>query len=214
MLNILWVIWLILRVLLGLLAGFILLGLLLMIPRTGVHLRAANGSLTLMLFYGKLHRVFRIPGEKKKQKEPAPAKPKKEKSAAKKTRSVNFKNLDEAEIITDVLELLADARNTLRIDLLRADVTIATGDAARTGILLGYAFALGGMIFPFLEQTFHIKTFHVVLDGDFQGETTRYDVELSCSLRPIQMLWLGVRRIPKIYRYYRLLTKNVEANEL
>ena len=194
--------------------GLLLLALLLMTPRTGVHLFAGNGRARMMVFYGPLHKMLDLSKDRKKTKSKPKQEEKAEKPAEEKPKKpgVNLKNLDIGQAVTDVLDLLGQAKDILRIDILRADVTIATGDAARTGLILGYSAALGGMIYPFLEQTFHIKDFHVAVDGDFQGEKTRYEIELSASFRPIAMLWLGVRSLPLMYRYYRTLTQKMEAN--
>lgn len=191
-----------------LLAAALLLALL---PRCGAEVeKARDGPLSLTVRYGwiRLRLLPRKPkGEKKPQAaKPAPKKPPKKPKAKK--GGFSAKGVDVGETVCLALDLLIELRNRLQIHRLRADVLLATGDAAKTGVLLGQIAAISGMVLPFLEQNFVIKDFSVQVDGDFQREkpATRAAFAVSVSLRPIHLplILLKFRRqLLKLYRSLR-----------
>lgn len=198
---------------LGILLALVLLFCALLTPRVGVHLRAQDGRVVLILFYGRLQRVIRLPLQKKAQTDkpagtPQPA------AAQPDGAGLDLSGLDLGQAVSDGLGLLGQLKDQLRIDRLHLDVTIATGDAAQTGLLLGAASALGGMVYPFLVQTFHVEDFHAAVDGDFEGTHTRWTLELCCAVRPIALVWVGLRNARMLLGYYRSITKKTEAHTI
>ena len=109
--------------------------------------------------------------------------------------------------------MLSELADELRISRLRVRVRIATADAARTGMLLGGASALTGMLVPFLENTFEMRDYHVDVDADFEEEQTHWAFTVSCSLRPLRLLWVLLRHGRELYRLYKRLIRKEEAIE-
>lgn len=177
----------ILCILLAALLGLVLLTLLAAIPRTGIRLTGQDGKINLWVRYGqfRLHlyplpKRTKKPARPKKEPPPKPQKP----DAPQKSR-----HIDIGDAICLALGLLDDLRNAMRIDILHIDAVIATGDAARTGMLLGMAAALSGMVTPVLQQGFDIPHYHIHIDGDFQGGKGHWQAETAVSVRPIRLLW-------------------------
>lgn len=192
----------ILGVLLLVLAGLALLAFALTLPRTGVYAHGKDGAIQIFLRYGRLRlRVYPLPcAFRKKTQKPAPPK----EPAAPKAFDVSA--LDLGDAVCFLLDFLDDMRDAVRIDTLRADVVLATGDAARTGILLGACAALLGMITPVLENTFTIRDYHIAVDGDFQSAKPRWEGTLAFSARPIRLLYALWKRRRTLLQFYDALT--------
>ena len=213
----------ILGVLLLIVLGLIILVHLLLIPRVGVYAAAKNGEVKLKVCYSWLKiLVFQLPKKegKKKPKKPKKPKPKKEKkpkdenAEEKPGKKLNFKALDWGDTICFFLNMLLRMKNTLRLDIVRVDAVLATGNAAKTGKLLGQIAQWVSIIYAFLMEHFNLKTCHIYVDGDFDGSETKYDAEVSLSLRPIVLEWVVISSLPKLYRIYKTLTKTeAETNE-
>lgn len=196
--------------------ALVLLALLVLalLPRARVVLdKPAEGALRLSVGYGFLRiPILPLPKKKGGKRPAAKPKPRAEKPAKhKKPGGFSVKNLDLGEAICLALDLLYELRDRMKIHRLRADVMIATGDAAKTGILLGRSAAVTGMILPFLEQNFVIPDFHIAVDGDFQSETasTRFSCGVTVSIRPIHLpliLMKYRRRLIKLYHDLRAET--------
>ena len=212
----------------GILGGILLLLLVLlilaMIPRVRVAVdKKPSEPLRLVLGYGII-RIPILPLPKKKEKTPAAQKTpppkkktKKKPEKEKKGSALSIKELDFGEAICLALDMLLDLRNRLVIHRLRVDVMIATGDAAKTGVLLGNTAAVSGMILPLLEQNFVISDFGIYVDGDFQAETpsTRAMLGITISLRPIHLpliLLKYSRRLLAIWRALRSDSKKSGNN--
>ena len=207
---------LILKIAATLLAALaVLLGLLLLLtlPRTGMRILCENRISGVWLRYGRISlRIYPLPGRlsgKAKKTSKTGKKPRR----AFPRRSLNFGRIDLGDTITLLLDLLDEMQDGLRLDTIRVDAVLATGDAARTGILLGQLAALTGMITPFLEQRFDIRDYHIAVDGDFQGDTPRWEAEFAFSARPIRIGWALFKRRRSLLRLYDAL-QNTEANEL
>ena len=170
------VLLILLCVLLGVvvLLGVLLLALLCM--RAGVELVGVSGEVTLDAIYGPL----RIPlwprprhlkrKEKKKQAEPEK---KPEEAPPKGKFSLAKSGLPFGKIADVALDFLGDLTGSLQITRLRVRLIIATGDAAKTGILFGQTAALCGILVPFLENTFDLRDIHVRADPDFDKENIK-----------------------------------------
>ena len=204
---------LILKILGALLAVLLALALLLLfatIPRAGVRIIGKDGLSGIWVQYGWLKlRVYPLPARRKKAKTVPKAA---EERQPKKGASFDFSGLDLGDTFFLILDLLYELREAMRLDTVRVDALIATGDAARTGILLGQIAALTGMITPFLEQNFNIRNYHIAVDGDFQGNTPHWEAEAAFSVRPIRMGWALAKRWRTLKRLYDSIQKT-EANE-
>ncbi|MGN1008659.1 MAG: DUF2953 domain-containing protein [Butyricicoccus sp.] len=202
----------ILGIVLAILFGLVLLLILATVPRAGVRVIGKDGLAGIWVRYGWLKlRIYPFPKRKKAKKPAESAKPEKP-VPEKKESPFDFSKLDLGDTICLVLDLLDELRNALRLDTVRVNAMLATGDAARTGILLGQLAALAGMITPFLEQNFVIRDYHIAVDGDFQGNTTHWDAEIVFSVRPVRMVWALVKRWRTLKRLYDSIQKT-EANE-
>lgn len=116
-------------------------------------------------------------------------------------------------MVCEGLAFLDDVKDRLRIEELRLSLVLAAGDAAETGLILGGLSAVAGMVYPFLVRNFTIKRLEIVLDGDFHGNTTRYDLHVSCSARPIRLLAAAAVHGLRLYRLIRQ-TQPMEANAI
>ena len=87
----------------------------------------------------------------------------------------------------------------------------ATGDAAKTGILLGQTAALCGILVPFLENTFDLRDIHVRADPDFEKDKTEWAAEVFCAIRPITFIRIAFRHRKPLRRLYELLKQGVKA---
>lgn len=189
------------------------LALLLLFPRVGMDVHAQDGTFTAKIRYGWIDKTIRLPKGKKKQpkqKSEKPSKPSKKKSPREGMGRDILSKLDLGDVMCEVLDFLDDVKDRLRIDVLYVHAVLATGDAAKTGLSLGYLSAVTGIIYPFLARNFTIKTLEIVLDGDFEGGKARYDLRFACSFRPIRMLAAGVKHGFRLYRMIRQ-TQKVEA---
>lgn len=198
----------ILLILLLLALALLVLAHLLLVPRTGVHIWAGSGrGVTVKVFYAMKH-VLVFPRPKKPgKKKPASKAAEPEPEADKPGRKLNWRALDLGDTICFGLDLLLQLKNTLRLDVVRVDATLATGDAAKTGASLGYLSAGVSMLYAFLMEHFNLKTCHIAVDGDFEGRETVYDAEVSLSVRPIALEWVMLRNARGLYRIYKTLMK-------
>ncbi len=188
--------------------------LLLISARTGIEAVGVNGKVSVDLRYG----VLRIPiyprrkedAEPKPQKE-KPQKPEKPKKPAKYKRVFNKEELDIGEILGLVMDILEELGSRLNISRLKVRVVIGTDDAAKTGLLLGYASALIGMAIPFFENTFEMKDYHINVDADFEADHTEWAFDAFLYVRPVRIISVMLRHSPELFRLYKRLFKKVEA---
>lgn len=197
------VLMILLCVLLGVvvLLGVLLLALLCM--RAGVELVGVSGEVTLDAIYGPL-RIPLWPRprhlKRKEKKKPEEAPPKGKFSLAK-------SGLPFGKIADVALDFLGDLTGSLRISKLRVRLIIATGDAAKTGILFGQTAALCGILVPFLENTFDLRDIHVRADPDFDKEKTEWAAELVCSIRPVTLIKIAFRHRKPLLELYNIFKK-------
>lgn len=192
-----------------LLALVLVLGFLLLCLRVGVLIQAGNDGVFIQIKIGLLHKTIRPRKGRRLVKEPdeQPEKPEMPQEELDKFR---LPDLDWGDLICEGLSFLEDVKERLRIDVLRVNLLLATGDAAKTGMYLGGLSALAGMIYPFLEKNFQIRDFEIRVDGDFEGNTTQYDLRLGCSFRPVRMIGATVRHGRKLYHMIKQ-KQSVEA---
>lgn len=204
-------IW-ILAILGGILLLILLLLLLLLLMKVQVFVdKVPESPLRLTLRYS----ILRIPilplkkGAKPKKPPQKPSPPKKEEEKPKKKGLPPIlKGLDIGDLICLALDALLKLKDRLVIRRLRVKVLFATGDAGKTGVLLGQAAAITGMILPLLEQNFTIPDFAIDIDGDFQAEqpNTKAAVGLTMYMRPIFALAVA------LWAAFRFLRLRLAAN--
>lgn len=193
----------------------LVLTVLLLIPRVGMDVYAQDGIWTAKIRYGWFRKTIHLPKGRKKASETdqtpeKTSKPPKEKPDKAGMTKDLLSKLDLGDVMCEVLDFLDDVKDRLRIDVLYVHAVLATGDAAKTGLYLGYLSAITGVIYPFFTRNFTIKMLEIVLDGDFEGDKTRYDLRFAGSFRPIRMLAAGVKHGLRLYRMIRQ-TQKVEA---
>lgn len=199
----------ILFVLLAILLALCLLLFAAVCPRAGFRLWGKNGALHIWLKYGKFKfRIYPLPSAAKGKRRREPDRPQAEPTAS----PFTLEQIDLGDAICLVLDLLRDMKDAMTIEILRADIMLGTGNAARTGILLGQIAALAGMITPFLEQNFSIKNYRIAVDGDFKAETTAWEAEAAFSVRPVRLLWSLIRHRKRLLEIYRLIQKDEASN--
>lgn len=159
--------------------------------RVGVRIQKKDGALRVALRYGPLRLPIYPPPKGLKRPEKPEKPPKK---AREKPAGWDISKLDIGDAVCLAMDLTGEVRQTLCIDVLRADVTLATGDAAKTGQLLGLCWALLGMTVPVLEHTFTIRDLHIAVGADFESDKPRWSGDLAVSLRPIRLLWTLLKR--------------------
>lgn len=188
--------------------------------RTGVEAVGMNGQLTVDLRWGFLRIPFYPPLGKKKRRsnaqkgEKARAKGKKRpktKRKAKTRYTLNREKLDIGELLGLLLRLLDELTDTLRISSLKVRVLIGTPDAAQTGMLLGSASAMVGLLVPFFENTFAIQDYAISIDADFDARHTEWAGKVFCSLRPIHLFVIVLRHGKELYRLYKNLIQKEET---
>nr|WP_300129874.1 DUF2953 domain-containing protein [uncultured Butyricicoccus sp.] len=187
----------------------------LLLPRVGFALHVySGGKVEGRISYGFVrvhvrHMPKRDAATKTQSKQtPEPSKP-----ASRPSWPSGLSDIDLGDGMVMMLEFLDDVKERLRIDALCVELTLATGDAAKTGLYIGYLSALSGMLYPFLVRNFNMKRCSIVLDGDFQGAKTRYDVRFDLSFRPVCLLGAGLRHGLRLYRVVRK-TQTMEAKSV
>ena len=200
----------VLWVLTGLVLLLLLLAVLLLFARVGVEAFGVTGEVSAELRYGPVRiPVWPLPKPAARAQKKAAA----PETAPKRRRPVDWKALDLGETLDVLLTLLGDLSDRVRVSRLHVRVQIGTDDAAHTGILLGQAAAMTGMIVPFLENTFEMKDYRINVDADFEADHTEWAFTLLCSTRPVQVLWVMLRHRKALFRLYKRLFRKVEAIE-
>ena len=189
---------------LGILLGIVLLALVIVLVllniRAGIEAVGVTGEVSVEARYGPVRiPLYPRPRHLKKKKSEENEK----KTSGKLGLSLPKDGLDVGEIAGTVRDFLSDLTDRLRISRLRARVVIGTDDAAQTGILLGQAAALCGIIVPFLENTFDMQDYHVSADADFNADHTEWAFTVNCSIRPISLVRVLLRHGKPMYKLYK-----------
>lgn len=197
----------------GILLALVLgLAFVLLCMRIGFSVQMKNGAGWIRIQAGVLHQTIKLTqfGKTRKQIKRSRSKAEKPEAVPEEAEERSLPDWDWGELICECLSFLEEVKDRLRIDVLRVQLLLAAGDAAKTGMYLGALSALVGMIYPFLTENFQIRDFHVQIDGDFEGGTMQYDLCFACSFRPIRMIGTAVRHGRKFYHIVKQ-TQSVEA---
>lgn len=196
----------------GILLGIVLLALLLVLVllniRAGIEAVGATGEVSVEARYGPIRiPLYPRPRHLKKKDEAEKKKSEDEEQAEKKSGKRSFSRskdgFDAGEIVGAVRDFLSDLTDRLRISHLRVRVLIGTDDAAETGIRLGQASALTGMLVPFLENTFDMHDYHVSIDADFDADHTEWAFTVYCTVRPVSIIRVLLRHGKPMYAIYK-----------
>lgn len=118
------------------------------------------------------------------------------------------------EMLHLAVDVLGQFKRKLSVDRLWLDFTSAARDPASAAMNFGYANAALGMIWPLLENNFHIRDRQIRTGVDFQRTEPVIYLRAELSLWLGQLLVLGVGagvRFLKISRKYKMNTKQKEA---
>lgn len=196
-----------LKLVLILLAVLVVLGVILLCIRMRLILHSERGVLKVWMAVGPFRiSLNRLQGVlKKAPTEDAPKKkPKKKKKPADKPKPKPKPQMQTAEAVELLLSLLEDLRGLVDFPVLRLDAVIATGDPARTGILVGQAAVLVSNLYPWLVSWFSIKNPHIWIDGDFEsGHQTRWVFDLEVKTRLVRALRFLIKRQNDVIRLSR-----------
>lgn len=102
-----------------------------------------------------------------------------------------------------ILNIIYDLKEKLYIDKLYLNIIFASDDAAKTGIMLGTAFSICGMITPILRKSFHLKKQSIVLDADFNSNKTKFTLDFIGHTRIIKILLIAFKYRKQLFKIYQ-----------
>lgn len=102
-----------------------------------------------------------------------------------------------------ILNIIYDLKEKLYIDKLYLNIIFASDDAAKTGIMLGTAFSICGMITPILRKSFHLKKQSIVLDADFNSNKTKFTLDFIGHTRIIKILLITFKYRKQLLKIYQ-----------
>ena len=102
-----------------------------------------------------------------------------------------------------ILNIIYDLKEKLYIDKLYLNIIFASDDAAKTGIMLGTAFSICGMITPILRKSFHLKKQSIVLDADFNSNKTKFTLDFTGHTRIIKILLIAFKYRKQLFKIYQ-----------
>lgn len=235
------------KIILGILGVLLLLLAVILLTPAGVRFRYDRGDLSLLVRFGPLKfQLFprkekkpsrRKPKEKKPEKKQAekkaaadpekkpaeksaPEKPKPKKKAEKKPRAkINREQiLYSLETLPPILgRALKRTGRRLRLTPLKVHLLVAGPDPADTALLYGRLEAALGAALPALHRLVRIKDQDVRLFLDFQREQMDLIADVGLSLRPWDLVSVGLRAggsLLKWYLRFRKLASPPPAEEL
>ncbi len=134
-----------------------------------------------------------FPSKKRKKSEKKPKKSKKKKGTDTKKSSQNGKKTQKKRDIPSLIKLILKLVKAVlrkfprhfRVKILRYEVTVATGDAAKTALLYGAVTGLSSQLFAALRAgtRFKIKRKAPVnVYADFLGEKSKLEAEIDLSV--------------------------------
>lgn len=138
-----------------------------------------------------------------------PAKKKKEKKPAKKTKTEDKPKHPSGgsfELVKRCLPIIGEAagelKRKIRIDQLEIDFVAAAADAADAALAFGYSNMAIGMIWPIFEQNFVVKEHRFQTAVDFNKDSPAIYIAAALSMKLGQLLSFGLRYGWKLLRAY------------
>ncbi len=189
----------ILGIVLVLLILLLLLLFLLLVCKTCVHIvREQNKDMNIWIKFGAL-RIKTYPFGKSKGKINTQT----HNETPRFDNDFSPKELDLSWCFELALDIIDSLKDKLYIDKLYFTLIIASDNAAKTGIILGTAFSVSGMIIPILKQNFNIKDESIILDADFDDNKTKFSLDLIAHTRIIQVLFVAFKYRKQLFKLYQ-----------
>lgn len=104
----------------------------------------------------------------------------------------NGKLSDFTNIVTSAISVAPQAIRSIRIDDLKADVTVASDDACKTAMLYGSLAAGCGIILPVLENNFKIRKKKIYVNADFEASEMGLLLDAAFSIAVWQIVWIAL----------------------
>ena len=214
------------KIILGILGVLLLLLAVILLTPAGVRFRYDRGDLSLLVRFGPLKlQIFprkekKPPRRKPEETKEEPEKPKPKKKAEKKPRAkINREQiLYSLETLPPILgRALKRTGRRLRLTPLKVHLLVAGPDPADTALLYGRLEAALGAALPALHRLVRIKDQDVRLFLDFQREQMDLIADVGLSLRPWDLVSVGLRAggsLLKWYLRFRKLASPPPAEEL
>lgn len=155
----------------------------------------------------KKQKKKKLKAQKKQQKKLARQKEKEERRTGGSAKKHKKLSLTEAlELIRTLLSTLTSRfSHHLRIELTRINITVATDDAAKTGILYGVVSQSVAYILEILDRVTNVKyaeDAQVSVDADFCSDKIRADVCIAVSLRVYHVFDILFRTLFRTVRVF------------
>lgn len=194
------------KIILGILAGFLLLIVLILQIPVRVRFTYEQGDPTLRLRFGLVkYQLFPRPekteeAEKKPEKEPKKKKEKPKKPKAKLNREQIFYALEKLPPILG--RALKRTGRSIRIEPLKVWLLVAGNDPADTAVLYGRLEAALAAGLPVLRNVIKIKDEDIRLYLDFTERQMDCIADVGIALRPWSLATTGVRALASLIKWY------------
>ena len=156
-----------------------------------------NTKVSLKIFFVRI-KLYPIGKTKEKS-----YKPKKAQKTSEEPEPSEEENNFSSKYIDLILNIIYDLKEKLYIDKLYLNIIFASDDAAKTGIMLGTAFSICGVITPILRKSFHLKKQSVVLDADFNSNKTKFTLDFIGHTRIIKILLIAFKYRKQLFKIYQ-----------
>lgn len=197
----------ILKIILGILAVLLILlfviFILLILCKTGIHIiYDKNKNIKLWLKLGffniKLYPIKKTKAKKNQNKEET----QEQNTSDNPEKKSKFSDFDFEFCTKLIFDLIHDLTGKIYIDRLYLNIILASDDAAKTGIMLGGAFSLSGMLLPILEQSFCIRQKSITIDADFDSNKIHFDLDFIMHTRIVQLLFVIFHHRKRLLKLY------------
>lgn len=194
------------KMILGILAGLLLLIVLILQIPVRVRFTYDQGDLTLRLRFGLVKmQLFPPPEKPEKREEKNPEEPKKKKEKPKKPRA----KLSREQIFYALEKLppilgraLKRTGRSIRIEPLKVWLLVAGNDPADTAVLYGRLEAALAAGLPALRNVIKIRDEDVRLYLDFTEQQMDCIADVGIALRPWSLATTGVRALASFIKWY------------
>lgn len=156
-----------------------------------------NTKVSIKIFFVRI-KLYPIGKTKKKS-----YKPEKSQKEPKKSKQENSEEDFSSKYMNLILNIIYDLKEKLYIDKLYLSIIFASDDAAKTGIMLGTAFSICGMITPILRKSFHLKKQSIILDADFDLNKTKFTLDFIGHTRIIKILLIAFKYRKQLFKIYQ-----------
>ena len=137
----------------------------------------------------------------KEKKPKKPKKAKKEKKPEKEPDAEQPKKNDLKKTFKLVKELLTATKPNIKKLLkkvklkLELKISVATGDAAKTGILYGQISAAAGILHPVVCGIFTVTNQNIIIEPDFYGDNIKINSRIKAKVRVFTLVAFAVKTL-------------------